>query len=83
MMFPMPTPEQTQRMFDVFEMVKPATRWKDPIRAFVPKSAATEQEIIDAVVFYCGGVPTVEVAVKGGVEGFAVTGAGYYVWIGA
>jgi hypothetical protein len=77
------TPEQQARLTEVFDLVKDKERWKDPIRAFVPESMATSKEIVDAVIFCAGGMPEVVPAVKGGITGWAVTGAGYYVWIGA
>jgi hypothetical protein len=75
------TPAETARIGQVFDLVK-SPNWKDPIFAFVPATAATEEEITNAVVFFAGGEPMVEVAVKDGVTGWSVSGAGYYHWIG-
>lgn len=77
------TPEQHERLREVFALVRDPENWKMPIRAFVPDTAATAAEISDAVIFFCGGNPEIQPATKGGVNGWAVTGAGYYEWIGA
>lgn len=73
------TETQRARLSEVFDLVKPEGNWKMPIHARVPKTAATEREVSDAVIFYCGGVPFV---VEDG-EHWVVTGAGYYEWVGA
>lgn len=73
------TPEQVNRLAVVFEMVKPSPNWKASIAAVVYKDSATKEEIVEAVTFYCGGVP--EVFDLG--HAWRVSGAGYYVWCGA
>lgn len=83
MTFAIPSEAEQVRLGEVFDLVKNPEHWKNPIRAFVPESLATQREISDAVVFFAGGLPTVEPAIKGGITGHAVTGDGYYLWIGA
>jgi hypothetical protein len=68
------------RRSEVFDLVKPQPNWKYPIDAVVPPGLATEQEVIDAVVWFAGGMPDVAPG-QGGC--LVVTGAGYYEWIGA
>lgn len=71
--------DQIDRWTEVFDLLKPQPNWKYPIDAKVPLSAAGQQEITDAVVWFCGGRP--EVRLSG--EHWHVTGAGYYSWVGA
>jgi hypothetical protein len=68
-----------ERLAEVFALVKPATGWKRPIQATVPKELATGEEISTAVAWFAGGVPEIED--RG--DRWQVTGAGYYVWVGA
>lgn len=69
----------TERLSEVFDLVKPEENWKLPIDALVHSEAASAQEIEEAVAFYCGGYPALIA------EGafWRVIGDGYYVWIGA
>jgi hypothetical protein len=67
------------RLTEVFDLVKPVGNWKEPISVSVPKESATSAEIESAVVFFAGGVPSV---VDHG-DHWRVTGAGYYLWVGA
>ena len=69
-----------QRLAEVFDLVKTPGNWKNPIDMLVVKDKATEAEIVAAVTFYCGGSPEV---VDYDSDFWRVTGAGYYVWIGA
>lgn len=71
-----------ERLHEVFALVENSTNWKMPIDAWVPKENATEDEIVTAVVYIAGGVPEV-VTYEVKPDHWAVTGAGYYEWVGA
>lgn len=74
------TPERVARLHEVFDLVKNAEHWKLPIDALVPVSKATREELVDAVVFFCGGLPMVT---RHDEQTFRVEGDGYYAWVGA
>lgn len=74
-----PICEKQVRRAEVFGLVKHPGNWKMPFAAIVDKSAATEEEISDAVVWFAGGAPEIEDLG----DSWRVTGAGYYTWVGA
>lgn len=76
---PLNTDTEVERMREVFDLVKPSPFWKMPICTTVPKSLASMEEIIDAVIFFAGGEPLV--TSRG--DEWGVEGEGYYNWIGA
>lgn len=69
-----------ERLHEVFDLVKPANNWKDPIDATVARSKASPEEIEKAVIWFAGGIPDMCDEPFGYLR---VTGAGYYTWIGA
>jgi hypothetical protein len=78
----------TTRLDEVFDLVKPSSNWKMPIMARVPFSLASRDELVDAVVWFCGGIPTVTLETAYTPDGakvltWIVTGKGYYNWVGA
>ena len=78
----MPTPESYDamqaRLTKAFNLVQPATHWKDQIDAFVPMEALhrdglTLHDLSEAVIHFTATVPTI----KEGRTGFFVKADGY------
>lgn len=69
-----------ERLHEVFSLVSDQLdHWKDPFDVHVPKTAATDEEIRNAVIWHAGGSP--DIYDEG--DNWFVSGAGYYEWVGA
>lgn len=53
------TKEQVERLNEVFALLKDKTNWKRPINSTILAHLAAKEEIVEAVVFIAGCVPTV------------------------
>lgn len=89
----MPTPEQVTRLQKVFDLVQDKPNWKQSIDNCVLAHQATDEEIIEAVVFFAGCVPTVtscqvpvhhpQGLVSFMADAWHVKAVGYYAAVGA